>query len=82
MISGIERNGVNVIIPKYGFEGFIEYNDQELEDNRKLIQDIGQNIVIQSRMDGKEFKIFDRLDIMLSMEMKHFRKQIKIRVAH
>ena len=81
MISGIERNGVSVIIPKYGFEGFIEYSEEEEASNKKLINEAGKKVVTECLLSGKKYKIFDRVDILLSMEMKHFRKQIKIRTV-
>lgn len=81
VVSGIERNGVSVMIPKYGFEGFIEYSEEEEATNRKLIADSGQKIVTECMLGNKKYKIFERIEIMLTMEMRHFRKQIKIRVA-
>jgi S1 domain len=41
MVCAIERTGISVILPKYGFEGFIDYNEEEIETNRKLIAEIG-----------------------------------------
>jgi hypothetical protein len=36
VVSGLERNGVSVILPKYGFEGFIDFSEEDAEENRKL----------------------------------------------
>lgn len=35
MISSIQTNGVNVVIPKYGLEGFIQFSPEEEKLNAK-----------------------------------------------
>lgn len=78
VVCGIERNGVSVILPKYGFEGFIDYSEEDVEKNRKLIEKLGQKIVTQCVVGERELKMFSRIEVLLRMEMKHFRKQIII----
>lgn len=41
VICGLERAGISVILPKYGFEGFIDYSEEEIETNKKLIAELG-----------------------------------------
>lgn len=78
IVCGIERNGVSVILPKYGFEGFIEYSEEEIEKNRKLIEKLGKKIVTKCVIGEQQLEMFSRVNVFLRMEMKHFRKQIII----
>lgn len=82
IISGIELNGLTVIIPKYGFEGFAAFSETDELENRKLAESAGnQKVVTKSIVNGKIYNIFDRIDVLLTMQMKHFRKQINIEIA-
>ena len=53
VISGIEMNGISVILPKYGFEGFAEYSEEDEAENRKIIEREGVKIVTKCRIGGK-----------------------------
>ena len=81
VISGIEMNGVSVILPKYGFEGFAAFSEEDEAENRKSIEADGLKIVTSCKIEGKSYRIFDRVNVILSMKMKHFRKQIDIKLA-
>lgn len=80
IVSGIELNGITVMLPKYGFEGFAEFSDEDAEANRKLNEQRGSKIVTSCVLNGQEYQIFDRVKVLLSMQMRHFRKQIIIKI--
>ena len=82
IISGIELNGISVMLPKYGFEGFTEFSDEDAEANRKLHQQRGSKTITSCLINGQEYQIFDRVQVLLSMQMKHFRKQIIIKIEN
>lgn len=80
IISAIELNGISVMIPKYGFEGFAEYSDEDREANAIQFQQQASKIVTECIVNGQKHKIFDRVNVLLSMKLKHFRKQIIIKI--
>ena len=78
VVCGLERTGISVILPKYGFEGFIDFSEEDTESNRKLFSQLGQKVITTCCINGRKIQIFDRIKVFLRMEMKHFRKQIII----
>jgi exosome complex exonuclease DIS3/RRP44 len=81
LISGIELNGISVLIPKYGFEGFAEFTPEDEAENKKMRETDNQKIVTKCVISGKQYNIFDRITVKVSMKMKHFRKQIYIKLT-
>ena len=81
IISGIELNGISVMLPKYGFEGFASFSEEDEAANRKMVDEEGQKIVTKCIISGQTYNIFDRIEVKLSMQMKHFRKQITIKLV-
>jgi exosome complex exonuclease DIS3/RRP44 len=80
VISGVERNGISVMLPRYGFEGFASFTEEDEAKNKELVEKESLKLVIKCTINNKIYKIFDRIDVKLSMEMKHFRKQIIIKL--
>ena len=80
IICAIELNGISVMLPKYGFEGFAEFSDEDREANALMTQQQATKIVTDCIVNGNRYKIFDRVNVLLSMKLKHFRKQIIIKI--
>lgn len=75
IISSIQTNGVNILVPSYGFEGFLTYsNDMELKTNKEIMSKGG--IIKDCYIGDRMFTIFDRLKVLILVEMKNFHKQI------
>lgn len=63
MITGISERGLNVIMPEFGIEGLIEMKLENLEEK-------AMEVII----NGKKYKLFDRVKIRIDVTLKHFKK--------
>lgn len=43
MVSSISKAGVNVVVPRYGLEGLIKFDENDLKMNEKLLVELKQN---------------------------------------
>ncbi|EGR33437.1 rnb family protein, putative [Ichthyophthirius multifiliis] len=80
MVSSINQKGFIVIIPRYGLEGQIQFNEQDLDDNEKLLQELLQkeDLIIDFITNRNRHKLFDYIKVRISIGMKNFHKQIKL----
>jgi exosome complex exonuclease DIS3/RRP44 len=75
LITNIQSNGVTVLIPKYGFEGFLGFeSEKELRENGNIFGAGG--IIKNCYIRDRHFMIFERLVVEVKVEMKNFHKQI------
>jgi len=75
MITNIIANGFSVILPRYGLEGFIEFEKEDKEKNA-----VGDKEEFRTKVavKGKEHRIFDHIKVKIEVELKSFHKQIHL----
>ncbi|KAL4471595.1 hypothetical protein ABPG74_008488 [Tetrahymena malaccensis] len=80
MVSSISKTGATVVVPRYGLEGQIKFNEKDLKENEKLLQELkqSQSLIIDFVVNGNRHKLFDYLKVRVSVGMKNFHKQITL----
>lgn len=61
---------------KYGLESKRTLTEQEAAQTGKLNE--GRGIFTKVSIDGKEYKLFDYVDVLVKVELKGFHKLMKL----
>ena len=80
IISGIQSNGFTVVISKYGFEGMIEFDEQDMLQNQKNFGSEDARF-LKFTYKGKEYQLFKWLNVRLSMRLVNYKKIVSIEIA-
>lgn len=75
IITSIQSNGVNLQVPKYGFEGFQYFESDEEVKQNNIISSKG-GIIKDCYIKDKFFQIFDKQIVKINVQMKNFHKQV------
>jgi len=75
VITNIQSNGVTILIPEYGFEGFLNFESEEEIKQNSIIFSKG-GIIKECFIKDRKFNIFDNLMVEVKVEMRNFHKQI------
>lgn len=81
IISSIQNNGFTVVIAKYGFEGFIEFDERDVVDNLKLAKENkDKGLMIKFSYRGKLLGLFEWVKTKIEVQLINYRKSVLIEV--
>ena len=78
LITSISENTITIMLVKYGLECKFELSQQDT--SKTINENKGQGIFNVCFVKGKQRKLFDYVDVGLSVEMQGFHKKITIDV--
>ena len=80
IISGIQSNGFTLIVSKYGFEGFLEFEDRDLFKNEEIREKNNEDNLISFFYKGEPFKLFDWVSVSINVDLVQYRKKITMKI--
>lgn len=80
MISGIQSTGFSVLIPEFGLEGFLEFDEEDLKANAQLMETEKQ--LSELVVNGKRLRIFEWVGVRIEVKLKSFRKVIVLNLLN
>lgn len=81
MVSSVQDNGFTLIVPKYGFEGFVEFSEEDFSKNAQLKLNAELSL-IQFYHKGTLLRLFDWVFVQIKVTLQNFRKQVQMQVLH
>ena len=81
IISSIQNNGFTVVVAKYGFEGFIEFDEKDVLDNLRLAkEDKEKTMLVNFSYRGRVYKLFDWVNTKIEVQLVNYRKSVLIEI--
>jgi len=82
VINSIQNNGVSVIMPAYGLEGFVYFDEEDEKRNavvfKQHFSEANKGPINEVTIRGDTHKIFDHVTVKITVEFKHFHKKISV----
>lgn len=80
IVSGIQNNGFTLIVSKYGFEGFLEFEDRDLFMNEDIRKKEEEESLVCFFYKGEGFKLFDWVQVSINVDLVQYRKKISMKI--
>ena len=83
IVSGIQSNGFTVVIAKYGFEGFIDFDEKDVMENQRILkQGEKDDNLVKFNFKGKSYCLFDWVKARIEVQLINYRKQVLIELIN